>query len=268
LLEDVPFNREKKMRIPKLALLTALLVVIFLGSGSVFEEKTTAAQGCLPYYYELYNPSGTCYGDGTMDISVGFRGNWPDGSDLAYGVYTDQEVTLNTSFLDQKAGTFDNPDSIFAGFWVLGSDDTITEWSSLTIDGALMWRSNVIYDCSGGEGAAVVTNQVTDNTCYVSPDDDGDDKVPGCDSFVDLPSTAVVGALTGDANVFWKPGNQADPTITLDAGKTYWVDGLDSTGQYRRILLTCSWWWVEASKVGPNYDDVWHGTPLPTHTVK
>ncbi len=89
--------------------------------------------------------------------------------------------------------------------------------------------------------------------------------VAGCTARVPIPSTAVVGEITQDAVVFWQPGEGTDNVLT--AGKTFWMDGVDSTGVYRKTLVSCEWVWVEAAKTGPNFDEVWNGTPLPGHVV-
>ena len=89
--------------------------------------------------------------------------------------------------------------------------------------------------------------------------------VAGCDVSVALPSTAVVGSITDNAAVYGAPGVMSD--VVLEMGKTFWMDGVDESGMYRKVLISCDWIWVEASKTGPNYDEVWNGTPLPGHTV-
>jgi len=90
------------------------------------------------------------------------------------------------------------------------------------------------------------------------------DSPPGCDASLNIPSTAAMGAFVADAPVYSNPGVLIDPPITIPAGKTFWVLGLDATGQYYQIYLECSSVWVPASAVGPNFDDLWQGRPLPT----
>ena len=102
---------------------------------------------------------------------------------------------------------------------------------------------------------------------YIVDEPVGTDPVAGCDMRITLPDTAVVGAITDYAPVYWKPGAMTGPAIVLDPGKTYWMDGIDETGMYRHILIGCEWLWVETGDAGPNYDAVWNGTPLPAHTV-
>ena len=90
----------------------------------------------------------------------------------------------------------------------------------------------------------------------------------GCDTQVNIPPQAVVGSFVTNAAAYWAPGQLiTNPPVTIAAGKTYWVAGQDATGMYRKVLLGCQWVWVERDTVGPNYDDVWQGKPLPTDVV-
>lgn len=93
--------------------------------------------------------------------------------------------------------------------------------------------------------------------------------LPGCDVSVALPSTAVVGQFNTSAAAYWEPGNLiTNPPITIAEGKTYYVIGQDKTEQYYEILLGCDFVWVLKSTVGPNFDEVWQGKPLPTTIVE
>jgi hypothetical protein len=90
----------------------------------------------------------------------------------------------------------------------------------------------------------------------------------GCDAQVNIPPQAVVGSFVTNAAAYWEPGQLiTNPPVTIEAGKTYWVAGQDATGMYRKVLLGCQWVWVLHDTVGPNYDDVWQGKPLPTDVV-
>ena len=53
----------------------------------------------------------------------------------------------------------------------------------------------------------------------------------------------------------------------VPAGNTYLVAGQDSTETYYKVLISCEWVWVRKDTVGPNYDEVWNGKPLPTTIV-
>ncbi len=93
-------------------------------------------------------------------------------------------------------------------------------------------------------------------------------QVAGCDALVPIPSQAVSGAFTQDAQIYWAPGKLVEPLMTIPAGNTYLVAGEDATHMYRKILIACNWVWVLKDKVGPNFDAVWNGKPLPTDVVE
>jgi hypothetical protein len=93
-----------------------------------------------------------------------------------------------------------------------------------------------------------------------------DTGLTGCD-LLPIPATAVVGHFNQNAETFWAPGNLVTPTTVIDAGNTAWVLGMDASGQYYKIIWSCDYLWVPVSSMGPNFDDVWQGRPLPTEVV-
>jgi len=72
---------------------------------------------------------------------------------------------------------------------------------------------------------------------------------PGCDQFTEIMPTAVMGTFITEAALYWAPGQVTDPLVTITAGKTYRIDGLDESGQYRQVLIGCQWLWVETTTV-------------------
>lgn len=88
---------------------------------------------------------------------------------------------------------------------------------------------------------------------------------------LNLPAGSVVGELTSPTEVFWAPG-KISPGVSLQPApdnKTYWVVGVDESGQYYKIVLSCQFLWVPVGVMAPAYGDpVWNGTPLPTRVVK
>lgn len=93
-------------------------------------------------------------------------------------------------------------------------------------------------------------------------------QVPGCDMLINIPPTAVGGAFVADALAYWKPGMLVEPHTTIQAGKTAWVLGVDASGAYYKIIWGCQYLWVPVSTMGPNFDAVWNGAPLPTGVVE
>ena len=89
---------------------------------------------------------------------------------------------------------------------------------------------------------------------------------PGCDQFVPLTADSVVGTFVLDTDVYWAPDELA-VGHRITAGKSYWVVGMDATRQYYKVFVQCTPVWVPVNTVGPNYDEVWLGRPLPTTVV-
>ncbi len=103
-----------------------------------------------------------------------------------------------------------------------------------------------------------------DETC--TPGGEQPVSEPGCP--VGFPSGSVVGTFVAPAQLYSVPGQLVTPALTLDAGKSAWVIGLDASGQYYKIFFACQLLWVQANTIGPNFDQVWNGTPLPNRTVE
>jgi len=77
-----------------------------------------------------------------------------------------------------------------------------------------------------------------------------------------------MGAFIADAPVYWKPGNQSSPAVSIKTGNTAWVLGKDATGQYYKIVWSCDYLWVPVGTMGPNPDALWKNTPLPAQIVR
>lgn len=94
--------------------------------------------------------------------------------------------------------------------------------------------------------------------------------VPGCDVLIDIPDTAVVGAFTDFSELYFAPypGATLGGPVVMEPGKTVWVMGTDESGAFYKMLLSCDYYWVRAETIGPNYDAVWAGRPLPDEVVK
>ena len=91
---------------------------------------------------------------------------------------------------------------------------------------------------------------------------------PGPD-MVPIPETAVGGAFTQTTPIYHSPSMDAVvPDVVVEAGKTIWVYGLDESGGFYKVMLAGNFFWVPVETLGPNYDDVWQGTPLPTVVVE
>lgn len=84
---------------------------------------------------------------------------------------------------------------------------------------------------------------------------------------VAFPAGSVVGTFVTEAVADWSPGKQTQPPVVFAAGKTVWVTGVDASASYYQIAYGCDCLWIPVEAMGPNYDAVWNGTPLPTRTV-
>ena len=90
--------------------------------------------------------------------------------------------------------------------------------------------------------------------------------VPGPDMVL-IPEQAVVGAFVVDTVAYFAPQADAATEIVIEAGKTMWVYGVDESGMYYKVMLSGKYFWVPVGTLGPNYDEVWNGAPLPTDIV-
>lgn len=88
----------------------------------------------------------------------------------------------------------------------------------------------------------------------------------GCDLAFSL-SKAVSGAFVAPAPVYWAPSYDKKTGLTIAAGKTFYTFGVDETGDFRQVLLACTLVWVPADTMGPNFDAVWNGAPLPMTVI-
>ncbi len=97
---------------------------------------------------------------------------------------------------------------------------------------------------------------------------DGEDfgiaSIPGCDQFMPISSSSVVGTFVLNAPLYWAPGELVQPYTEIPAGKTAWVIGVDPSRQYYQIVWVCNVLYVPRYTMGPNFDSVWTGRPLPT----
>ncbi len=91
---------------------------------------------------------------------------------------------------------------------------------------------------------------------------------PGCDTRIAMTDNAVVGLFVADALTYWGPDAGKGTTVTIAAGNTAWVLGMDASGAYYKIVWVCDCLWVPVGTMGPNPDAVWNSTPLPMTVVE
>lgn len=126
---------------------------------------------------------------------------------------------------------------------------SVTTYNGPSYTGGVSYVSTITWDCTTG---AVIAQPV--------------EVAPNCP--IPLPEGSVMGQAPLGAAVYWAPAaDKGSPDIVLPAG-TYWVVGVDETGEYSKIWLTCnSEFWVRSDTLQPSYEAPWSGQPLPTRMV-
>lgn len=156
---------------------------------------------------------------------------------------TDRMLWLNTDF------SFTDAEVDYTFLW-----DII-----FYVDGELFGHIQVTRDCLA-DTASIAGSPLTGDAPAVVVE-----PVPGCDVTINIPSGAVGATLVTDANVYWEPGEMT--AHVLPAGTNVRAIGLDASGAYYKVLYVCDYLWVPANALGPNFDAVWNGAPLPTGVV-
>lgn len=236
---------------PKIAMTTILLTLaLFLAA-----QTGTAA---TPASLEIYDvEGGTC--NGTPPTTVYIRYG------LAYYLPAGQFYSNITSVGDTYSLGPYSADASYSGLWDSYSDtlDAQSQWwkrhtiyEGATPDTGVDVRIQITYDCAGKSNGQLAEITVTSG-----------DAEPGCDALLPIPSTAVGGTFVTDAPVFWAPGQLTSPPVTITAGNSARVIGVDASGQYYKIIWVCDFVWVLVGTMGPNHDNVWQGASLPTAVV-
>ncbi len=189
--------------------------------------------------------------------------------DPAEDYYQETIVSDGTDvYMDELVG----PTTPFDTTWALyDSDDRGLQTASFPIPSPVtvvftlhdstmtpIYRTTLSYDCSGGSYVILSSGPVGTSTTA--------EPVPGPD-MVPIPDHAVVGAVLTDTVVYFAPQADAATDIVIEAGKTYWVYGMDESRAYYKVMMSGRFFWLPAATMGPNYDEVWNGTPLPTVVV-
>ncbi len=114
--------------------------------------------------------------------------------------------------------------------------------------------------------------RISENTGEFGPcpvEEAAADPVPGPGpDMVPIPATAVVGTFLVNTPLHYAPAEGALADEAMPAGKTLYVFGVDESGAYYQVLLSGKFFWVPVEAMGPTYDDVWNGRPLPTEVVE
>lgn len=239
---------KRSTRLVSLMILAALVLVLVgivpgtpaRAAGEQWLVKGRISSGCFSgqTYFEVefrnLTPGATYYADTIV-------------KDLAGVVYMDEY------FSDAAPGSFDNDWGVFdendrglqTGSFPLPAGKVLVMIVTLRDSHQQpLWSTTVHFTCDG--------------------DDFGVASIPGCDQFMPISASSVVGTFVLNAPLYWAPGELVQPYTEIPAGKTAWVLGVDATGQYYRIVWVCNVLYVPRYTMGPNFDSVWTGKPLPT----
>jgi len=226
-----------------IVLIAALAIALFPAAAQANSELFTFTNldyaACTPGEYATVSFTYTVPGEGYYSH---------------YWTLTNQRTG---SFTERTVGSLDRGETVIA-YNILPVPGDVQDGDTLVL------RVDTIEGLVAGPALAPPPGRVleTDTLTWTCGN------LPGCDALINIPSTAVGGAFVSDAPTYWKPGELTSPLITIPAGKTAWVIGPDSTGAYYKILWVCDFLWVPANTIGPNYDEVWQGKPLPTTPVE
>lgn len=239
-------------------LLRFLLVVAFVMAGGAFVHSPAAARDVLSEEYDAcpvadgadgtyttvkFVPTAVFYAGDTIEISAE-----PAGIPGSPSLFIPVASTIYLNVGGVQVDTAPLPGTL---------SYTFTEDTTLGDFPALEWGINFPF-LSGRAEFVVIADWTV--SCSNVP-------LAGCDALMNIPSTAVVGAFVADAALYWEPGQLVQPHTGIAAGNTAWVLGKDASGEYYKIIWVCDLLWVPVSTMGPNYDAVWNGTPLPADVV-
>ena len=222
------------MRKPYLFGFVVVFVILLLGSGNLTPSVAQSAATLSPGCQEINNPF---FDDHAYQTGVvGGKTFWAGERIVMRATNGPSATTITLTVHSQTVATSPFPGVVSYTFPANAPNESVL-WS--VDSGTADWTVD----------------------CFAAP--------PGCDAFVEMTPNAVVGRFTADAPIYWAPGEPVAPQVTIPAGKTAWVLGMDASGSYYQIVWACDKLWVPANTLGPNTGDpVWHGAPLPTDVVE
>lgn len=186
----------------------------------------------------------------------------------------------DTNFYDESITV--GPFSVKAGDTMVVSWADVESNSTQTRNDYDIYYGNQIslaenYDSPAVGSASYTFTQDYDDIYVYFDSDIGDDElasyrvellcgeVPGCDTTVNIPSSAVGASLVAETAVYWAPGKASNEVFP--SGLHVRAIGVDESGMYTQVLFVCGFYWVPTDTIGPNYDAPWNGAPLPTVVV-
>ncbi|MEP0762097.1 MAG: hypothetical protein HRF48_05095, partial [Chloroflexota bacterium] len=139
------------------------------------------------------------------------------------------------NFRGGAGGTFP-ADAVVTARYTIG--DPILEGAAgigIYVQDGLGVGGTTTYDADGnyavpaavGDACAEIHDSGVVILGFVAP---GEAVLPGCDVLMPIPETAVGGTFVADAPVYWEPGELTNPLVTIKAGNSARVLGLDASG--------------------------------------
>lgn len=231
--------------------LTLSLLALCFFSITVF---VAAALGPAPSWQLTQGTADTCSIEGGFSLP-GVEVNIPTGQASEQGVLSapgepSLGFTQDTAY-GPNVGTLGGFFVFVTGAYSLPPNTpltlSVTTYNGTNYTGGVSYVSTITWDCTTG---ALLASPVTDS----------------CPN--PLPDGAVVGEAPLGAQVYWEPAaDKSSPGVVLNPG-TYYVLGVDETGEYTKIWLSCqSVFWVQSAALQPSYQPPWSGQPLPTNVV-
>ncbi len=136
----------------------------------------------------------------------------------------------------------------------------ITHYGPDIADGR-SYESTLVYAC--GTGTVVsFTNTVISSDDPVTTGKIG----PGPD-MVPIPAEAVGGTFVANTPLYFAPDESSASMYMMKAGQSLWVLGINAEGTFYQVLLSGQKYWIPADSIGPTYDAVWRGAPLPITVI-
>ena len=141
---------------------------------------------------------------------------------------------------------------------------SVTTYYGQAQTGGISYESVLVYAC-GSNTLVSLTN--TDDPPVESGDLAPESVPVAGPDMVYIPETAVVGTFTANTALYFDANAECASAHQMSEGQTLWVLGINEAGTFYQVLLSGQTYWVPVNNIGPNYDNVWHGTPLPTVIV-
>jgi hypothetical protein len=233
--------------------LRTVILVVLVVAGLGMPLNRASAQTYYLHYFDF--TATTCSATGFF-TSATARYDLATDVTVRGSMKLDGEPFPSPYFFPLPAGSGTYPTWFGAAFSPALSNDTYEFEFVLrvTVGGETLYRVVVTANCNNG----VLTMKSEGGVA--GPE-------PGCDAVLDIPSTAVGGQFVTHAEVYWTPGELTNPLVVIPLGNTARVLGTDASGQYYQIIWACDFVWVRTNTIGPNFDNVWQGRPLPAGVI-